>query len=90
MKVGDLVRFIGVDQFYEGRTGTVCSLYNTRGYIRHDLENNNCALVYFPGAEKTGRAQSGSADRSRVTQTPTKSGLHPMGLSELEVISVQV
>lgn len=90
MKVGDLVRFIGVDHFYKGRIGTVCSLYNTHGYQQHDPKNNNCALVYFPGAETAGRACGGTIATGQGTYTTTKSGLHPMGLSELEAITACV
>jgi hypothetical protein len=76
MKEGDLVRFVGDARFYKGRIGVVCRLYSTHNIRLNGVVNNDSALVYYAGAEKAGRA----------LQPEVKSGLHPMGLDELEVV----
>lgn len=82
MKAGDLVKFVGVANFYKGRIGVVCSLYSTHGIKKNGMEVPNSALVYFAGAERQGRAAHGNRGQG-------KSGLHPMSLTELEVIDRQ-
>jgi len=77
MKEGDLVKFVGDANFYKGRVGVVCKLYSTHNVSLSGQCVPNSALVYFAGAEKAGRA----------LQPEVKSGLHPMGLDELEMIN---
>ena len=78
MKEGDLVKFVGVANFYKGRLGVVCRLYSTEyGALKRPAPPNS-ALVYFAGAENQGRATHAIGTR--------KSGLHPMALDELEVV----
>ena len=85
MKEGNLVKFVGVANIYKGRIGVVCRLYNI-----HNLRKNNrpappdSALVYFAGLENAGRA---AHPRDRFSHSPHKSGLHPMALDEIEVVS---
>ena len=78
MKEGDLVKFVGVASFYKDRLGVVCRLYSTHGIKKNGVARNNSALVYFAGAENQGRATPMRGTR--------QSGLHPMGLDELEVV----
>ena len=78
MKEGDLVKFVGVANFYKGRLGVVCRLYSTHGIKKNGVQKPNSALVYFAGAENQGRAEPMKGTR--------KSGLHPMALDELEVV----
>ena len=73
MKEGDLVKFVGVANFYKGRVGVVCRLYHTHGLRAHGRSAPpDSALVYFAGAENQGRAEPMRGTR--------KSGLHPMAL----------
>jgi hypothetical protein len=78
MKEGDLVKFVGAANFYKDRIGVVCRLYSTHGIKKNGVQPPNSALVYFAGAENQGRATHAIGTR--------KSGLHPMGLDELEVV----
>jgi hypothetical protein len=87
MKPGDLVKFSGDDAFYVGRTGVVCRLYNTHGLQKNGVEVNTHALVYYPGAERQARANLVWATNQPRRHGPIKSGLHPMKLEEIEVIS---
>jgi len=82
VKEGDLVKFVGVASFYKNRIGVVCRLYSTHGIRKTGIEPPNSALVYFAGAENQGRAY-----RSPRAQRMHKSGLHPMALDELEVVT---
>jgi hypothetical protein len=83
MKVGDLVKFVGVANVYKGRIGVVCRLYSTHGIRKNNRPAlPDSALVYFAGLESAGRAASTPSDRRQ----PRKSGLHPMALDELEAI----
>lgn len=73
MRQGDLVKFVGDAKFYKGRIGTVCKLYSIHNNELSGHRRPDSAMVYFPGAENEGRARR---------------GLHPMALTELEVISL--
>ena len=85
MKEGDLVKFVGVANIYKGRIGVVCRLYSTHGIRKNNRPAPaNSALVYFAGLESAGRAASTPSDRRQ----PRKSGLHPMALDELEVVTL--
>ena len=78
MKEGDLVKFVGHANFYKGRVGIVCKLYNTHNVrLSGKPRAPDSALVYYAGAEKAGRA----------SHPHVKSGLHPMALDELELIN---
>ena len=79
MKEGDLVKFVGDASFYKGRIGVVCKLYSIHNVRKNGVVHNDSALVYYAGAERAGRA-------GRALQPEVKSGLHPMALSELEVV----
>jgi len=76
MKAGDLVKFVGDANFYKGRIGVVCKLYSIHNVSKNGVAHNDSALVYYAGAERAGRA----------LQPEVKSGLHPMALTELEVV----
>ena len=76
MKEGDLVKFVGDASFYKGCIGVVCKLYSIHNVRKNGVVHNDSALVYYAGAERAGRA----------LQPDVKSGLHPMALSELEVV----
>jgi len=82
VKEGDLVRFVGVANFYKNRIGVVCRLYSTHGIKKNGVQPPNSALVYFAGAENEGRAAPSGMTRNGYR----KSGLHPMALDELEVV----
>ena len=77
MKPGDLVKFVGDANFYKGRIGVVCKLYSIHNVSKNGVARDDSALVYYAGAERAGRA----------LQPEVKSGLHPMALSELEVLN---
>ena len=78
MKEGDLVKFVGHANFYKGRVGIVCKLYNTHNVrLSGKAPVPNSALVYFAGAENAARA----------LQPDVKSGLHPMAIDELELVN---
>ena len=86
MKEGDLVKFVGDANFYKGRIGVVCRLYSIHGIKRNGVEKPDSALVYYAGAENDGRAARDSMTRNEYRRHGT-SGLHPMALAELEVIT---
>ena len=78
MKEGDLVKFVGHANFYKGRIGVVCKLYNTQNVrLNGKAPAPDSALVYYAGAESAGRA----------SDPHVKSGLHPMALDELEMVN---
>ena len=85
MKEGNLVKFVGVANIYKDRLGVVCRLYNTHGVRKNNQPAPpNSALVYFAGLENAGRA----APTGHIPGSPRKSGLHPMALDELEVVTL--
>jgi hypothetical protein len=71
MKVGDLVKFVGVAKFYKERIGAIVETW--------DAVDCHSAHVYFPGAEGQGRDKSGLGQ--------VNNGLHSMAYDELEVVS---
>ena len=76
MKVGDLVKFVGVANYYMGSMGIITKTYNTHGIKKNGQLYMNSAIVYMPERSKGRSLQQGS--------TP---GFHPLCLTELEVIS---
>ena len=69
---------MGHANFYKGRVGIVCKLYNTHNVrLNGKPHTPDSALVYFAGAEKAGRA----------LQPEVKSGLHPMAIDEIELVN---
>ena len=84
MKEGDLVKFVGDANFYKGRVGVVCKLYSTHNVSLSGRMVPDSALVYYAGAESAGRAIPDG--QGRTTGRHGRSGLHPMGLDELEVV----
>jgi len=85
VKEGDLVKFVGVANFYKNRIGVVCRLYSTHGIKKNGVQLPNSALVYFAGAEQQGRATP--YGQGRTSGRHRSSGLHPMALDELKLIN---
>ena len=85
MKEGNLVKYVGYANTYQDRLGVVCRLYNTHGVLKNNRPASpDSALVYFAGLENAGRA----ASTDHVPGASRKSGLHPMALDELEVVTL--
>jgi hypothetical protein len=76
MKVGDLVKFVGVANYYMGSMGIVTKTYNTHGIKKNGQLYSNSAIVYMPE-----RPEGRSLQRYG---TPC---FHPLCLTEIEVIS---
>jgi len=74
MKVGDLVKFVGVANYYKDTVGVITKLYNT-GTGDTVVLGFGSAIVYMPDRPEGRSTQQGS--------TPC---FHPLGLTELEVI----
>ena len=76
MKVGDLVKFVGVANYYVGSVGIVTKLYNTHGIKKNGQLYMNSAIVCMPDRPEGRSLQQGS--------TPC---FHPLCLTELKVIN---
>jgi hypothetical protein len=75
MQVGDLVKFVGVANYYMGSMGIITKLYNTHGIKKNGKLYMNSAIVYMPDRPEGRSAQKGST-----------SCFHPLCLTEVEVI----
>jgi hypothetical protein len=75
MKVGDLVKFVGVANYYKDSVGIVTKTYNTHGIKKNGQLYMNSAIVYMSDHPEGRSLQIGS--------TPC---FHPLCLTELEVI----
>ena len=88
MKIGDLVKFVGDVDFYRGRIGIICDVSNPHNIKKNRTNINNCVLVYFPNATNKARATTWWSPRRGVgVRSKMSNELHPMNLSELDVIS---
>jgi hypothetical protein len=76
MKVGDLVKFVGVANYYKNSVGIITKIYSTHGIKKNGQLHSNSAIVYMSDRPEGRSLQQGS--------TPC---FHPLGLTELEVIS---
>ena len=74
MKVGDLVKFVGVANYYKGTVGVVTKLYNT-GPGDSVVLGFGSAIVYMP--DKPG---------GRSLQHNGVRCFHPLALDEIEAI----
>ena len=75
MKVGDLVKFVGVANYYKGSVGIITKMYNTHGIKKNGQLHSNSAIVYVPDRPE-----------GRSLQQGTTPGFHPLCLTELEVV----
>ena len=71
MKVGDLVRFVGVANYYKGTVGVVTKLYQAGTGHQHQ-DNPNSAVVYI-------------ANKSEGREWRGGPCFHPFCFTELEV-----
>ena len=76
MKVGDLVKFVGVANYYIGSMGIVTKVYNTHGVKKNGRPHMNSAIVYIP-----------ERPSGRSIQPGTTPYFHPLCMTELEVIN---
>ena len=75
MKVGDLVKFVGVANYYKGTVGVVTKLYNS---VYASCINPNSAIVYIANKPE-GRSSPGLGQAGIPC-------FHPLAFDELEVI----
>ena len=79
LKVGDIVKYVGVPRYYQGTIGVVTQLYNTHSVKKNGRCIPNSAIVYIAdkpeGRSLPGLGQSGPPC------------FHPMSLTEIEVIN---
>ena len=75
MQVGDLVKFVGVANYYKGSMGIITKMYSTHGVKKNGKLHLNSAIVYMPERPEGRSLQQGSA-----------SCFHPLCLTELEIV----
>jgi hypothetical protein len=73
MRVGDLVRFVGVASYYKGTVGVVTKLYQCGAGHQHQ-DNPDSAVVYIANKSEGRKWRGGPR-------------LHPLAFEELEVIN---
>ena len=75
MKVGDLVKFVGVANYYKDSVGIITKLYNTHGIKKNGQSYPNSAIVYM-----SDKSEGRSLQHNGVPY------FHPLALDEIEVI----
>jgi acyl-CoA hydrolase len=79
MKIGDLVKFVGVANYYKDSMGIITKMYNTHGIKKNGQLYMDTAVVYIAGKPE-GRSLPGLGQAGIPC-------FHPLCLTEIEAIN---